>query len=813
MVEAILVLPEEGERGSVGICSNTTAPGQVLNELPESIRASVAVIGPLIVSRDGAERMIVNALAHPTLRFLVLFSEESTTFVPSTNLLLALMDGFDESKTGNYIQGGLAASAHYPSITKNIFAAFSEAVIVLPAYMPKHADGKAVITRYLDWVKPKVSAAVHECLVGLYGKDKIYYDSLKKLLTLLGNEPALAKRETQLDAKDFQHLQPPKIVLENPPITFAVPFSIERKGAMIAAKITLRDRVLSIESNDPFLLAYSLMVHIGEDKRSFSPRDQLLFGAELGRVSTEIVNDLKMDSFVRSSPLPPFMGGVGGGLEEVVPIQSQTKLTMDTRYYYKVNAKQGKISVMCLAFDVCESVFELITPYPSVVIDRLVREGRFEHYPMDILHRIDVGTQIGRAAIAAKLGYSFIQDFAAIFKINTSTLPSVTVESDTFLDVHKGVIQRIYTEGITEEHGDPWKGLARTASVLAIYRNADVALKEMPALYRQGDQDPVEVRAKYKEQLLRFDHDGTYSYGERTRSYFGFDQLTKTIEILKGDASRATLIQRFDPAKDMSTSIDPDTGKEKFTHDPCLTHDIYFTHGGKLHAFHIARAHNAVNAYPENVFGLFDAYDTTISQAIGIPIGDVMMLSNRANILLLTEEQRAKKILAEPSKPIGDIDRSVGPHLIPAGSLPPAKGGVGGGWSEAGGVALSITDLRELHDRPSHSSLDALESYCGIDTVEKAITYLASKGAMHNNVTLSQYIPGTTDAQADQLAFLQTNVFGKKVYITMVFMNHSIESRESDRAIADYIATRLCHRLGADVSLGQLTYYSVAYTV
>jgi thymidylate synthase len=794
MVEAILLLPEEGERGSVGICSNTTAPGQVLNELPESIRASVAVIGPLIVSRDGTERMIVNALAHPTLRFLVLFSEESTTFVPSTNLLLALMDGFDETKTGNYIQGGLAASAHYPSITKNIFTAFSEAVIVLPAYMPKHADGKAVIARYLDWVKPNVSAAVHECLVGLYGKDKIYYDSLKKLLTLLGDEPALAKRETQLDAKDFQHLQPPKIVLENSPVTFAVPFSIERKGSVIRAKIKLRDRTLAIESNDPFLLAYSLMVHLGDDKRLFSPRDQLLFGAELGRVSTEAVNDLNVDSFVRSM-------AIEGG--EVVPIQTQTTLKMDTRYYYKVNAKQGKISVMCLAFDVCESVFELITEHPSVVIDRLVREGRFENYPMDILHRIDVGTQIGRAAIAAKLGYSFIQDFAAIFKINTSTLPSVTVESDTFLDVHKGVIRRIYTEGITEEHGDPWKGLARTASVLAIYRNANVALKEMPALYRQGDQDPVEVRAKYKEQLLRFDHDGTYSYGERTRSYFGFDQLMKTIEILKNDASRAALIQRFDPAKDMSTSIDPDTGKEKFTHDPCLTHDIYFTHGGKLHAFHIARAHNAVNAYPENVFGLFDAYDTTISEAIGIPIGDVMMFSNRANILLLTEEQRAKKILAEPSKPIGEVDPSIGPEIV----------GVGGTVSGTGGVAMAITDLKELHDRPSHPSLDALESYCGIDTVEKAIAYLVSKGSMHNNVTLSQYIPGTTDAQADQLAFLQMNVFGKKVYVTMVFMNHSIGARESDRAIADFIATRLCHRLGNEVSLGQLTYYSVAYSI
>jgi hypothetical protein len=808
LVEAILIQPEEGTEGLIGICSNTTAPGQVLNELPESLRKTVAVIGPLIVSRDGGERMIVNALAHPTLRFLVLFSEESTTFVPSTNLLLALMNGFDPQKIGNYIQGGLAASAHYPSITPKIFDEFRKTIVVIPAYMPKHAEGKAVIEAYLAWLAPKVSAEVFACVKSMQENSKIYYDALKKLLTTLGNEPVQEKPRVSLDAKDFQHLQPPKIPLVGSLISFPVSFLVTREGKLMRVVFDCHGKRMTIAGNDPFMIGYSIMKHLGDDKRFLSPRDQLLLGAELGRVSTEIVNDIAVDSFVRCNS-PSFQRrGSGGGVqernEENIPLQSNLELTMDTRYYYKVNAKQGKISVMCLAFDVCESVFELLAEAPSLIIDRLAKENRFERYAMDILHRIDVGTQIGRAAIAAKLGYSFIQDFAALFKINTSILPTVTVEGDTFLDVHKGVLRRIYTEGITEEHGDPWKGLARTACVLAIYRNASVALASMPALYRQGDQDPQTVRENYKHQLLRFDHDGSYSYGERTRSYFGYDQLTRVSEILKNDRSRAAIIQRFDPAKDMGSFVDPDTGKEKYTHDPCLTHDIFFIRDEKLHSFHIARAHNTVNAYPENVFGLFDAYDTTIARHLGIPSGDMFMLSNRANILLLTEEQRAKKILSEPSKPVGNLDASIGPYMMSGTAAPE---------SAYGGIAMSVQPIFSCTHRPDHPTLDVLESYAGVNTIEKAIQYLLTKGAMHNNITLSEYIPGTSDAQADQLAFLQMNVLGKKVSLTMVWMNHGIHQKEHDIAMGNFIATTLRDRLGAKYDFGDLTYFSVACRV
>ena len=67
IVDALLLTPTEGKDGFIGICTNTTAPGQVLNELEGKERRFISVLGSLIVSRDGAERMILNSLSHPTL--------------------------------------------------------------------------------------------------------------------------------------------------------------------------------------------------------------------------------------------------------------------------------------------------------------------------------------------------------------------------------------------------------------------------------------------------------------------------------------------------------------------------------------------------------------------------------------------------------------------------------------------------------------------------------------------------------------------------------------------------------------------------
>lgn len=793
IVDALLIIPPEGIHGRVGICTNTTAPGQVLNEIEERNRRAVSVLGPLIVNRDGTERMILNSLAHPTLTYLILFSEESLTFSPSTNLLLALQHGININEGDHAILHGKAASAHYPNISKEVFEAFRENIVIVPMFMYKNNYSKQIVQEYLAWVRSRIPQELFDFLCIVNEKEKIYYDSLNKVIDLIEKIPVATRSSFELNPLEYQHLQPPKIIIPDEEFSPSVNFRVQNEDNKIRLDIRLSKGTFFIKSDDEFLLEYSFMKFLGDQKEELDSLSQLFLGAEIARVNAEIKDNVTQDSFVVS---PKIVG------ETEIMLESKISLITDKKYYYRINVREEVVAVMCLAFDVCEQVFELRSKKLGGLLQRLAKEDRFEKYEMDILHRIDIGGQIGRAVIAATLGYTFVQDFPNIFKTNNDNLPLMITEGDNFFDIHKRLLLKLYTQGVTEEHGDRQKGLARSGVVLAIYRATDFSLSTLPALYQQGQQSTQEMRDAYRTQLLRFDHDGDYSYGERTRSFFGFDQLTKTGEVLKRDPSRATCIQRFDPVRDMTSYIDKDTGKKKYTHDPCLTHDIFFIQKGRFHSFHIARAHNAVNAYPENVFGLYDAYVTEIRKETGAEAGDLYMLSNRANILLLTEEQRTKKLLGEPSKPTGTIDSSSGLYLLSANTKLPQQ--------EESGIAYCHLPLMEVTVRPRESILDHLENLHGVNTIDKAISYLKEKGVMHNNPVLSEYQAGAMDPQGDYLLFYQTNVIGGKVHTTAVFMNHSIGRRQEDVTFLNYISTRFSKELG--FPLGNLSIFYVAFT-
>lgn len=791
LVDALLFLPPDAKKGVIGVCTNTTAPGQVFNDIEEKHRKYTSVLGPLIVSRDGSERMIINSIVHPNLRFLILFSEESTTFAPSTNLLQAIMNGIDTKKGSNYINKGIASSAHYPNINKKILDYFRKEIIVLPLFIYENKESEQIITDYLEWIKPRIDKKIHTLLIKINQKKKIYYDSLNDLIGLIAKMNVDKKPEITLDPKQFQHLQPPRIELPSLKINPSeAPFLVEKSGNEVKITLRLGKDTYTLSSDNTFLLAYSLMKSIGKRKKFLTPIQQLLLGTELARIETEIMNDISHDPFVK--PMAPSKG-------KIIPMESATHLKTDKKYYYKVNVRENEISVMCLSFDVCEEVFELISSSPLTIIKELAEKNRFQEYEMDILHRIDIGIQIGRASIAAENSHAFIQDFSIIFKINKDKLPFAEVTGDSFLDVHKRLLRTIYTEGITEKHGDERKGLARTASVLAVYRNMTQALEKMPLIYKQGEHSTKVMRKEYRKQLLRKTHDGTYTYGERTCSYFGFDQLKNTINKLKSNPEKATIIQRFDPSYDMGTHKDPDTGKINFTHDPCLTHDIYFIQNRKLHAFHIARAHNAVNAYPENIFGLYDAYSVTIAKKLKIPLGDMYVLSSRANILLLTEERRTKKILSEPSEPPSNIDSPIGPHRIGKNIKFPKRGG----------VTYETLSGKKISSIKKSNSIDSLRNYRGVDTIERAIKYLATKGVSHNNPILTEYFAGEDDPQKSQLAYFQANVFGGKTYGIAVFMNRDSKKYEEDKRICQYLLTLFSNDLKHP--LGELTIISVKY--
>lgn len=789
IVDAYLITPEEGTEGRIGICTNYSAPGQILNDIDPENRTQVPVLGSLIVNRDGTERMILNSLVHPTLQFIILFSEETITFSASTNLLLALQHGVDP-KTSNQIRQGKAASAHYPNLSEKILNAFRDNVVVLPMFIYKNDFSKDVVASYLEWVKPKITEEIYATLVKLNGSQKIYYNKLNKVIKMVSALPATQKTAIDLDPKDFQHLQPPVVELPETDEKPQVPFRVTRKGNLLRLDIKVADETFYIEGGDEFLLEYSLMKFLGDKRKLISPRDQLYLGAELGRMNTEIKDGIVTESFVKSED-------VQGTTQ--IELKAQSATIPDEEYYYKIGQKNDKVTVQCLAFNVCKEVYELRAASVASFIKFINEKNRFQDYKMDILHRADVGSQIGRAVIALKGGYSFIQDFYNLFKVNTEKLPFHVTDAETFIDGHKGLLTHIYTAGLTEAHADEHKGLARTSSALVVFREPEAAFANIPRIYQQGQIGIPELREQYKAQLLRFDHDGNYSYGERTRSYYGYDQLTRAGDRLKVDPSRVYVTQRFDPTHDMGTEIDPETGKVEFTHDPCLTHDIFWTANGKLYSFHIARAHNTVNAYPENIFGLHDAYVMTVRNALGLDSGDMYMLSSRANILMLNEEQRTKKILAEPSKGVQTKSVESGPYQLVS---PEAAKEV-----PEHGVSYWYGPLLEETMKPDSPRLKKLEDYRGVNILERAIKYLEDKGVSHNNPILTEYDPKNEDPQGDWLVSFQANVYAKKVYATVVFANQSHENLEEDKKLVNYVATQFSKRL--KFPLGDATIFYV----
>ncbi len=112
--------------------------------------------------------------------------------------------------------------------------------------------------------------------------------------------------------------------------------------------------------------------------------------------------------------------------------------------------------------------------------------------------------------------------------------------------------------------------------------------------------------------------DETYNYGHRLRSYFGLDTLAACVDRLKKDAEdRKSYVALWDTQKDLTVR----EGR------PCLVSLFFRKFEGKLTLSATFRTHNAMDAYPMNLYGLM-AIQGWVAKEAGLAPGALVVISH-----------------------------------------------------------------------------------------------------------------------------------------------------------------------------------------
>ncbi|MGO8762625.1 MAG: thymidylate synthase [Desulfobaccales bacterium] len=125
---------------------------------------------------------------------------------------------------------------------------------------------------------------------------------------------------------------------------------------------------------------------------------------------------------------------------------------------------------------------------------------------------------------------------------------------------------------------------------------------------------------RYQADILRGElrPDETYNYGHRMRAYFGLDTLAACADRLKADPEdRKSYVALWDTTRDL-------TVKEGH---PCLVSLYFRKFEGKLTLSATFRTHNAMDAYPMNLYGLM-AIQAWVAERVGPPPGAIVVISH-----------------------------------------------------------------------------------------------------------------------------------------------------------------------------------------
>lgn len=125
---------------------------------------------------------------------------------------------------------------------------------------------------------------------------------------------------------------------------------------------------------------------------------------------------------------------------------------------------------------------------------------------------------------------------------------------------------------------------------------------------------------QYQEDILKGEMrpDETYNYGHRLRTHFGLDTLAACVEWLKKDPEdRKAYVALWDTKRDLTVKA----GR------PCLASLFFRKLEGKLTLSATFRTHNAMDAYPLNLYGLM-AIQNWVAERVGLPPGAITVISH-----------------------------------------------------------------------------------------------------------------------------------------------------------------------------------------
>ncbi len=142
---------------------------------------------------------------------------------------------------------------------------------------------------------------------------------------------------------------------------------------------------------------------------------------------------------------------------------------------------------------------------------------------------------------------------------------------------------------------------------------------EAEKILQEVNLDPQKLRG-YQEDMLRGElrPDETYNYGHRLRSYFGLDTLAACAARLREDPeNRKSYVALWDTSKDLTTK----EGR------PCLVSLYFRKFDEKLTLSATFRTHNAMDAYPMNLYGLM-AIQKWVANEAGLATGAIVVISH-----------------------------------------------------------------------------------------------------------------------------------------------------------------------------------------